>query len=223
MSVLSPPPLTPPSPDELEALIREARARQRRRWLIAAAVLATVAGAAVAIYSLESATGKRPVTGGTAGSGVAPRCTLSELRVHRIGSYAGLGQSGGYYGFTNMGHHACSISGWPYVVAVKADGQTGTGQRVRQTFYGPFKAPRRPPTVDLKPGTTAAFALTTSDSPPGNARTCPAPYTKLRIGLAKGSATATLSAWIPYLGNYLQACIPRPAVSEIVPRSDLRG
>jgi hypothetical protein len=31
MSVVAPP--EPPRPDELEALIREARARQRRRWI----------------------------------------------------------------------------------------------------------------------------------------------------------------------------------------------
>jgi photosystem II stability/assembly factor-like uncharacterized protein len=42
MSVVAPP--EPPRPDELEALIREARARQRRRRLIAAATIA-VAGA----------------------------------------------------------------------------------------------------------------------------------------------------------------------------------
>lgn len=93
---------------------------------------------------------------------------------------------------------------------------------MQETFYGPFKAPRRPPTINLKPGATAAFALTTSDSPLGKQRTCPAPYRRLRVGLAKGSATTTLSAWIPYLGNYFQACT-RFAVSEIVPRSDLRG
>jgi Domain of unknown function (DUF4232) len=139
-----------------------------------------------------------------------------------MASYAGLGQSGAYYGLTNIGPQRCSLRGWPYVVAIKADGTRATGKLVQETFYGPFKAPAHPPTVNLKPGATAAFALTAGDNPIGNARRCPAPYTRLRIGLAKGSAATTLSAWIPYYGQYFQACT-RFAVSEIVPKSDLRG
>src|SRR3954453_14499601 len=46
MSVVSPPPVIPPEQDELEALIREARARQRKRWLGAAALVAFLAGGA---------------------------------------------------------------------------------------------------------------------------------------------------------------------------------
>lgn len=107
------------------------------------------------------------------------------------------------------------------MVAIKPDGARAVGLSVRLTFYGPFKAPRRPPTIDLEPGATAAFALTTGDSRlDGGA--CPAPYTRLRVGLSKGSAASTLSAWIPYLGAYLRACT-RFEVSEIVPKSDLRG
>jgi hypothetical protein len=36
----------------LEALIREARARQRKRWLGAAAVIAVLAGGGLAIHSI---------------------------------------------------------------------------------------------------------------------------------------------------------------------------
>ena len=111
--------------------------------------------------------------------------------------------------------------GWPYVVAIKADGTRASGLRVRQTFYGPFRAPRRPPAINLKPTTTAAFGLTTGDNPLGNAKRCPPPYTRLRIGLAKGSSSETLSAWIPYLGAYLQSCT-RFEVAMIVPNTDLR-
>jgi hypothetical protein len=51
MSVLSPP---EPREDELELLIREARTRQRKRRLAAAAFVALLAGAATAAYSIES-------------------------------------------------------------------------------------------------------------------------------------------------------------------------
>ena len=50
MSVLTPPEQA--FPDELEALIREARARQRKRRLGAAAVVALLAGGVVAAYSI---------------------------------------------------------------------------------------------------------------------------------------------------------------------------
>jgi hypothetical protein len=54
MSVVSPPPVIPPEQDELEALIREARARQRKRWLGAAALVAFLAGGAFAAHSITS-------------------------------------------------------------------------------------------------------------------------------------------------------------------------
>ncbi len=38
--------------DDLEALVREARARQRRRWMIVAVVVAALAGAAARLYAL---------------------------------------------------------------------------------------------------------------------------------------------------------------------------
>jgi hypothetical protein len=48
--MLAPP--RPPAHDQLEALIREARARQRKRWLGAVAVIAVLAGAALAVDSI---------------------------------------------------------------------------------------------------------------------------------------------------------------------------
>jgi hypothetical protein len=217
MSVVAPPPQ-----DEQELLIREARSRQRRRWTLVAAAVAVISGAAVAASSLGIETARRPAATSTAAPAVAVRCALSELRVHRIGSYAGLGESGGYYGLTNSSHQPCSLRGWPYVQAIKADGTTATGKHVRETFYGPFRAPHRPPTVNLRPGATAAFALTTGDSTLSGKRPCPAPYTRLRIGIARGTSATTISGWIPYYGRYFQACT-RFEVSEIVPKSDLRG
>lgn len=52
MSVVSP--SRPPRPDELELLIREARARHRKRLLRAAALVVLLAGAAIAAYSIVS-------------------------------------------------------------------------------------------------------------------------------------------------------------------------
>jgi hypothetical protein len=51
VSVVSP---QEPRQDEVELLIREARARQRKRWIAAAAVIALVAGAALGVDSILS-------------------------------------------------------------------------------------------------------------------------------------------------------------------------
>jgi hypothetical protein len=56
MSVVAPP--EPPRPDELEALIREARMRQLKRRLGAAAVVTLVAGIAIAAYSIAAGAGQ---------------------------------------------------------------------------------------------------------------------------------------------------------------------
>jgi hypothetical protein len=64
---LAPP--RPPSSDELEALIREARTRQRKRWLGAAVCVALFAGAALAAHSIAaggSSDGTRDDRGRTA-------------------------------------------------------------------------------------------------------------------------------------------------------------
>src|SRR6266566_2886758 len=223
MSVVVAPP-EPPRPDELELLIREARARARRRRLLAAAVIAVAAAVVFGVHAVttQNAAGSAATNRPRVQPAAVSSCRLSSFRVHRIGSFAGLGQSGGRYGLTNLTRRTCELRGWPYVVAVKADGTAATGVTARQTFYGPFRAPKRPPLVTLKPGATAAFVLTAGDNPVGNVTRCALPYWRLRIGFAKGSRSVTISAWIPYLDSYLQDCTPF-VVSEIVPTSDLRG
>jgi hypothetical protein len=66
MSVLAPPPQ-----DELEALIREARARQRKRWLGLAALVALAAGAALGLHAVFGTSHGVPNRSGTARSSAA--------------------------------------------------------------------------------------------------------------------------------------------------------
>ena len=87
MSAVAPP--RPPSPDGLEALIREARARQRKRRLGAAVVVALLAGGAIAAHSLAGSGGSdtarssrgRPAARGIKECGVRVR----ETRIFRNG------------------------------------------------------------------------------------------------------------------------------------------
>jgi hypothetical protein len=72
---LAPP--RPPSSDELEALIREARARQRKRWVGAAAIVAVLAGASLGIHSIATGTHAKSsvaARGGTQAAATGPHC-----------------------------------------------------------------------------------------------------------------------------------------------------
>lgn len=73
--MLAPP--RPPAHDELEALIREARARRRKRLLGTAAVVALVAGGAVAVYAI--------VTGGSSNAARAGRAATLVESTKRCG------------------------------------------------------------------------------------------------------------------------------------------
>jgi hypothetical protein len=75
MAIDAPP--RPPSQDELDALIREARERQLRRRLLAAAAIAIAAATSLGIYAVFSAGSSRPTAGASAG--LAPTCPLSAL------------------------------------------------------------------------------------------------------------------------------------------------
>ena len=83
MKVLSPP--EEPRQDELELLIREARARQRRRWLLFAAGLALAAGIGLAVSAVipgggssgQEAAGGGAIAGGTRPRSLGPRAAIT--------------------------------------------------------------------------------------------------------------------------------------------------
>jgi len=76
MAIDSPP--RPPSQDEFDALIREARERQLRRRLLGAAAIAVAAAASLGIYVAFSGGSSRP-TAGASGSGLVTTCPRGAL------------------------------------------------------------------------------------------------------------------------------------------------
>ena len=75
--MLAPP--RPPSTDELEALIREARERQLRRRLLAAAGVAIAAALALSVYAVAIGGNGSGVTEASAGRASTPLCRSVQL------------------------------------------------------------------------------------------------------------------------------------------------
>lgn len=85
------PPPRPPSENESDALVREARARQRQRRIVIASLVALVAGAAVGIYAALVPSARSP-TSSRGSSSVASTSSPCGIRV--VGTWI-LDRSGG--------------------------------------------------------------------------------------------------------------------------------
>src|ERR1051326_2644782 len=126
MSVVAPPEV--PRPDELELLIREARARQLKRRLGVAACVALVAGGAIAAYAISTRTspGVSHAGGRVPGAKAERACGVRGKGV-RILSRSGQTlfreppPSGGHYVNPNAGFPTIRCSG-PTVWAVWFNG-----------------------------------------------------------------------------------------------------
>ena len=101
VSVAAPPPVTPPSLDELEALIREARTRQRKRKSIAATSVVGAVSIGLGLWAgLRGGSGLPPVDRG-------PNATLIRTRsvgasqprgpIYQVGSSGGVTWTIGLY------------------------------------------------------------------------------------------------------------------------------
>jgi hypothetical protein len=97
-----------PSHDELEALIKEARARQLRRRLLGAAGVAIVSAAGLAVYALTISGGNQAATASGAPIGTPPLCRSSELSA-TAGLNGATGTMLGPVTLTNVGGSACSL------------------------------------------------------------------------------------------------------------------
>src|SRR5271165_3435773 len=80
-----------PDASDAEALIRQARRRQRlRRLVVLGAVLLVIAGVLLSTHLLSSAKKPASLSSAREGSG-SPRCTPTHLKVGDLGGSAGTG------------------------------------------------------------------------------------------------------------------------------------
>jgi hypothetical protein len=220
MSVVAPPP--PPRPDELEALIREARARQRRRWMIAAVVVAAVAGAVVSPYAVAHDRGNRAARAGSQVPAGANRCRAGQLAISVVRTGAVMGEEGGLLRFTNMSRISCHIAGWPSVTAVEAGGRTISSTHAEETMLFGWNglAGRRLPMLRLAHGASAYAILASGDTPLGRnpPPSCPTAR-RLVVTAPKTRGAVSLSGWLPNDVTALPLCDHGTLVSPVLPLS----
>src|SRR5690348_16536294 len=118
-------PPKPPSHDESEALIREARERQLRRRLLGAAGIAIAAAIGLGAYALAAGPTQR--TSATSGDGTrsASGCGLAggwRLRTDGLWSEP-TGQHTVPLAVTRTGAQPCTLDGYPTVVLLNSQGQ----------------------------------------------------------------------------------------------------
>jgi Domain of unknown function (DUF4232) len=198
LSVISPP---EPRQDELELLIREARSRRRKRWLLAGAFLAVVAGAVLAATAIFQAgySGARGDHGRPNGIAAVPRCTTGQL---------GLGRpvfDGAYTAhevvnltFTNVSARNCSLRGWPTLEVFLPDGhpvvaRVGHFRNATSSRVVPTRA------VVLRPRGAASFHAIENDGT-GLEDMCPVPLPSEKVLVTPpGSSTSVRrSVEMPY-------------------------
>lgn len=104
-------PPRPPSYDELEALIKEARARQVRRRLLAAAGVAIAAAMGLGVHAFLTGGAADRTAGSSPNAGVgAPLCRSSQLSASADGlNGEAFGTMGGAATLTNVSASMCSL------------------------------------------------------------------------------------------------------------------
>lgn len=163
MSVVAP--LRPPRPDEAEALSREARARQRRRWVLGAAGIAVVTAAVLGVTAIIARnSGNRQAGRLPTPIGGLPRCGSAQLDASWRGDGAYTGHSITSFALTNVSNASCTLRGRPKVqLAMRGGGvQPGHVYRTRNLRSGFAKAvPVQ--TIVLRPGGAASFNVVVVD------------------------------------------------------------
>lgn len=150
-------PPKPPSHDELEALIKEARARQLRRRLLGAAGVAIAAAIGLGAYAVTTGgnpgiLAQPPASGGRA---TGPKCRAAQLSAS-VGFQGATQTDVGSAEIKNTGDRACSLpAGWPHV-RLTSDGKTLVVHQQRPLRSG---GPPRPPARVLAPGQQAVLEM----------------------------------------------------------------
>ncbi len=145
----------------------------------------TAAPSATASLGLSSA----------AATATVAACTLAQLQVSIVDSYAAAGTVGAWLRFLNTSTTTCGLRGWPTLIGVTATGAQTTAREAGVQL----------PAVALKPGEDA-FADYSAGDNPLNGNPCPAPYHTLRVGLPGSDSFVSLPAYNAWDAQDQPAC-----------------
>jgi len=139
---------------DAEALIKEARRRQRLRWLsmvVAALILAVVSAAPVTHFTSPAKKTTTPTV--TKPTTAVPTCLASQLLAANGPPLGGASEEGSFtVAFTNRGHRPCALYGYPGVRLVTS---TGTVLNLPPFLHSGFVTTAGPRRVLLGVGATA--------------------------------------------------------------------
>jgi len=140
-----------------------------------------LAGLSLGLAACSSTSSSNSTTSSTSTKAGAP-CDSSQIETTSLGGGAGAGNVDQVFGFTNVGKVACTLTGYPRVVALTAQGAQ-VAQAVQQLsgIGGVRTGATTPPIVTLKPGQTASATLSGTDIPTGGATACPPGYPTLLV------------------------------------------
>ena len=154
------------TPAPIEALIKEARQKTRRRrmrYTILALMILAVVAALVASNSFGR-TGPRIVNVKTVSAATPdlPRCNSSHLRVSSVGAPGGSMHDGVIVRLRNAGTDSCSLSGYPSVWGINHwNGRVLKGSTTRNSYLGGWDSSKPLPTVALRGKSGIASFLVT--------------------------------------------------------------
>ena len=196
--------IAPPRPlphDEQEALIREARARQRRRRLAAAGTFAVLAGGALAVHSVAVGSGSpgtraahhgRPLStrpcDAAAGWRLEPGPAWSEPT----------GRHTAVVDLVRRASNSCTLRGYPTVVLLDSAGRT---LDFRYSHAGDVVVTGRPPkTVRVGGGSPAFFV-----------------FDKYRCDIHATSVARSLRVRVPGIRGRLRLRLPHYPIIDFCP------
>jgi Protein of unknown function (DUF4232) len=204
-------------------IIKEARRRHRRRILaIAGTILTVIAGVVVAVVNLSgpgSSTKQSsplatrpnqlpPIAG--------PRCQNGQLKVTSLSGGAGAGQRDEVFGFSNVSKTSCTVTGYPVVVALDAQGgDIRAAEPVLDGIGGVHTGATTPPTVTLKPGQSASATMGGDNNPVGTSASCPF-YPSFVVAPPDQTQSVKVPARSGYGLGPFPGCVPI-TISPVVP------
>jgi Protein of unknown function (DUF4232) len=110
----------------------------------------------------------------TTTSAVGQTCSDGAIAVSDTGGAEALGHQDQVIVFTNEGQSTCTLSGYPGVAGLDANGhQAVQAQRTVSGYLGGLQVGTSPPNVSLTPGATGSAIVEGTDDPVGTATTCP--------------------------------------------------